>query len=308
MDSVPRSSLIASLTLLLCIGASAAPSAAQGEPSPAPALDVAQADPQALVVQLDRLLADGGIDDAKAVYRQLLKTRTNAVEAGLALHLRGGVSSELTIRALCALASEEVPEVSSSALLNQVLTSTSLGDWTKMTCIDRLAQRVDGSFRDLLLRFAADPRRDPNLRISALRVARSQWPSETRPTLVSLLQSAQEPVMHHKALQYLASLEDADAYRAIEQFVLNRDPATAGSVLSKEYGILVLRFRRGAGVLPLLASILRDESWPGEIQERAIDLLARSGLPGGREVLVEIRGSAGEELRNRVDMALREQE
>ena len=114
--------------------------------------------------------------------------------------------------------------------------------------------------------------------------------------------------MHHKAQQYLARSEHPDALPSIEEFVVNRDPATAGSALSKEYGLLILRARLGEAVLPLLASILRDESWPSEIQDRAIDLLANSDLPGGEAVLMDARDRAGTGLRSRIDEALSAQE
>jgi hypothetical protein len=308
MDKVRRLGPIAALTIFLCICVPTTCSSAQGGSSSAPALDVAQVDTRAIIVQLDHLLAENRHNEAKSAYGLLLKSRASAVEAGLELHSRGGTSSELTTKALCALGADEVPEELSTHLLKYVLLSSSLSDWTKMSCIDMLSRRVDGPFRDLLLRFGTDPQRDPNLRISALRVAQSKWPSESRQTLASLLQSAQEPAIHHKALQYLAGSGNADALPLIEQFVLNRDPATAGSVLSKEYGILILRYHLGASVLPLLASVLRDETWPTEIQERAIDLLARSGLPGGREILSEVRGHAGKDLQTLIDMALGEQE
>jgi hypothetical protein len=305
----PRRTLAAAgaLASLLCLCVHLTPSAAQAGASPAPAAPAgAQVDTKALILQFDRLLAENHDAEAYGTYRLLLESRANAVAAGLELLSRRAISSELTVNSMCTLASDEVPAEMSTLVLEHVLASSSLGDWTKMHCIDRLSSHVDSSFRDLLLEFATDPHRNVNLRISALKVASSKWPSQSQQTLVQLLQSAQEPIMHHKALQYLAGSGQPDVLPLVEGFVLNRDPATAGIALSKEYGLLILRSRLGAGVLPLLASILQDESWPSEIQDRSIDLLAHSDLPGGTEILADARVHAGTRLRSRIDMVLTE--
>ena len=288
----PRSILvsIAVLASLLIPWLTGAPAFAQTTPPAASSSPAgSRVDASALILELDGLLADERHEQAQSVYQQLLHSRPAAAAAGLELLSRRATSSELTVRSVCDLASDGVPAEMSRSVLQDVLASSSSGEWTKTHCIDRLSARADESFRDPFLRLAKDHSRNPNLRISALRAAKSTWPLETHPTLVDLLQSAQEPIMHHKALQYLAGSEHPDTEALIERFVLDSDPSTSGSSLSKEYGLIILRRRLKEDVLPLLASILRDESWPAEIQERAIDLLARSGLPGGPEVLAQAR-------------------
>jgi hypothetical protein len=289
---------------LLGICASLTPSVAQQESLSTPASVAAQPDSGDLVLQLDRLLAEKNRGEADVVYERLLESPADAVAAGLELFSRDGATSELTASYLCSLASEDVPMETCGSLLDHVLASPSLNDWTKRHCIIGLSDHVDGSFREPFLRFAADPERNPNLRVAALKAATSRWPLETRPALVRLLQSAEDPILHHKALQYLAARGDPEDLPLIERFVLNRDPATAGQTLAKEYGLLILRSRREEGVIPLLDWILRDESWPSEIQDRVIDLLAHSDLRGGREALVDVRPHASSKFRSRIDAAL----
>jgi len=293
------------LSGLLFICLLVAPSAAQTNPSPAfPAPVNAQPDAKTLMLQLDRLLGEHRYQEAHSVYLSLEESRASSVEVGIELVSRQVTSSELTVRSVCTLAATDVPAELITSVLKAVLPFPSLSDWTKMHCIDRLTSGIDSSFRDQLLQLATEIHRDPNLRISALKVANAKWPLETRPTLVQLVQSAQQPVVHHKALQYLAGSGDTDVLPLIELFVLNRDPATAGTALSKEYGLLILRRRWGAEVLPLLDAILRDESWPSEIQDRTIDLLEHSDLPGGRTILTNARVHASTGLRTRIDAAL----
>jgi len=307
----PRHSLVVvgALTSLLCICVPVTPSAAQVGSSSAPAATPdPQPDTRALVAQLDRLNAENREPEAAALLEQLRGSRTEAVMVGLELLASEGLSSELTVRSICALAAEEVPVEMSTLVLDQVVSSPTLDDWTKRSCIRSFAKIIDASFLDLLLQFALDPEREINLRVSALLVATSRWPLESRPTLVQLLESAQDPVMHHKALQYLAGFGDPDDLPLIEQFVLNRDPATAGKALSKEYGLLILRSRAQEDVIPLLDSILRDGSWPEEVHERTIDLLANSELAGGPAVLRDARIHVGAKVRSRIDAALTERE
>lgn len=291
---------------VLC--ASVLPSAAQTASSAAPTAVSPRSDSRTLFLQLDRMLAEGRRDEANSAFEQLKVTRETAVAAGLELLERKQATSELTVSYLCSLASEEVPAVMGRSVMGQVLPSTTLGDMTKMGCINKLADSLDGSFRVPLEQLATDPGRNPNLRITALNVATSKWPAESHPTLVQLLQSSQDPVMHHKAQQYLVYSGGDDTNAQIEQFVLNRDPATKGDALPKEYGLLLLRFRLKEDVLPLLDSILRDETWASEIQDRAIDLLANSDLPGGPALLRGIRSSASDRLISRIDALVRESE
>jgi len=307
---MPRSILavVGALSSLLLVCVPLTPAAAQADSEPVAALGDAQPDARALILELDRLHSHERHDEADSVYELLLKSRVNAVVAGLEVLSQEGTSSEITVRLVCELASDDVSTEMSDSVLEYVLSSPSLTDGTKSNCIHRLRHRIGSSFRDRLLQFAMDPDRDPNLRISALKVAKSNWPLDSKPTLVLLLQSAQDGVIHHKVLQYLAASGDPDALPLIEQFVLNRDPATAGKSLAKEYGLLILRRHLGDGVVPLLASILRDESWPEEVQERTVDLLAHTDLSGGLAILERAREQAGSRLQSRIDAAIREGE
>ena len=299
---------VAVFACALCLCGVATPGVAQISTPSATSPDDTQRNSEALIAQLDHLLAEQRSDEADSVYRQLLKARASAVAAGLRLVSSGGSSTERTVGSLCDLASKEVPAEMSSAVLEYALGSTSASDAIAFRCVRQLGKYAGGSLRDPILQVATNPVREVNLRIAALKAATSKWPLESQPTLVQLLRSAQEPIMHHKAQQYLAHSESPDALSAIEQFVQNRDPATEGSALSKEYGLLMLRFRQPERVVPLLASILRDESWPSELQDRAIDLLAHSDLPGGREVLEQARAHASSTLRSRMDALVKEEE
>jgi len=302
----PRRALaaVAAIACLLGLCLSGTPRGAQADPRVTVSPDDARQDSRALLMQFDRLLAGKRYEEADALYPILLESRADAVTAGLDMLTRQETSSEITVRYVCALAGDGVPAEMSASVLGFVLASPKLDDGTKGNCIHRMRGRIDASFREPLLQLAIEPQRDPNLRIAALKVAGTNWPEESHPTLVSLLQSSQDPVMHHKALQYLAASGSPDALALIEQFVFNRDPATAGKSLAKEYGLLILDRRLGASVLPLLASILRDESWPSEIQERSIDLLVRSSQPGARAVLMDLRGQASAGLQARIDAFL----